>query len=72
MDSSSFCRIPNPADSKSWRIPEFCKTLNGFCGIPVKKSQNVGEIHGFPVRLNNHLLQDFQCRPWGMCGYFLE
>ena len=27
-------------------------------------SQNVREIHGFPVRLKDHLLQDFQCRPW--------
>ena len=32
----SLCRIPNPADSKSWGIPEFRKTLNGFSGIPVK------------------------------------
>ena len=35
-DSSSLCRIPNPADSNSWGIPEFCKILNGFSGIPVK------------------------------------
>ena len=34
--SSSLCRIPNPADSKSCGIPEFCKTLNEFPGIPVK------------------------------------
>ena len=34
-DSSSLCRIPNPADSKSWGIPEICKILNGFSGIPV-------------------------------------
>ena len=32
----SFCRIPEPADSKSWGVPEFCKNLNGFPGIPVK------------------------------------
>ena len=31
-----FCRIPEPADSKSWRIPEFRQNLNGFPGIPVK------------------------------------
>ena len=35
-DSSSFCRIPNLAGCKSWGIPEFCNTLNGFRGIPVK------------------------------------
>ena len=34
-DSSSLCRIPNPADSKSWGIPEIYKILNGFPGIPV-------------------------------------
>ena len=22
--------------------------------------------------LTKHFLQDFQCRPWGVCGYFLE
>ena len=37
-----------------------------------QNSQNFGEIHGFPVKLTKHLLQDFQCRPWGVCGYFLE
>ena len=35
-DSSSLCRIPNLADSKSLAIPEFCKILNGFTGIPIK------------------------------------
>ena len=35
-DSSSFCRISNPTDSKSWEIPKFRMTLNGFPGIPVK------------------------------------
>ena len=35
-DSSSLCRIPNPAASKSRGIPEICKILNGFPGIPVK------------------------------------
>ena len=37
-----------------------------------QNSQNFGEIHGFPVMLSKHFLQDFQCRPWGVCGYFLE
>ena len=50
-DSSSLCRIPNPADSNSSGIPEFCKVLNGFPGI-------VGEIHGIPVRFTQHLLQE--------------
>ena len=35
-DNSIFCRIPNPAHSKSWGIREFCKSLNGFPGYPVK------------------------------------
>ena len=35
-DSGSFCRIPNLTGSKSWGIPEFCNTSNGFRGIPVK------------------------------------
>ena len=35
-ESSSFCRISNPTDSKSWEIPKFRMTLNGFPGIPVK------------------------------------
>ena len=35
-DSSSLCRIPNPADSNFWGIPEFCKILKGFAGIPIK------------------------------------
>ena len=34
--------------------------------------QKFGRIHGIPVGLTEHLLQDFQCRPWGVCGYFLE
>ena len=35
-ESGSFCRISNPTDSKSWEIPKFRMTLNGFPGIPVK------------------------------------
>ena len=34
--SGSLCRIPYPADSKSWGIPEVRNSLNGFPGIPVK------------------------------------
>ena len=35
-DSSNLCRIPNAANSKSWGVPQFCKILNGFAGIPIK------------------------------------
>ena len=28
------------------------------------------DIHGFPVRLIEHFLQDFQCRPWGCVDIF--
>ena len=69
-DSSSFCRISNLADSKSWGIPEFCNTLNGFRGIPVKIHKIWRKIYGFPVMLTKHLLQDFQCRPWGCVDIF--
>ena len=33
-----------------------------------QNSQNFVEIHRFPVRLTEHFLQDFQCRPWGGGG----
>ena len=45
--SSSFCRIPNLAGSKSWRIPEFCSTLNGCRGIPVKIQKILGKFMDF-------------------------
>ena len=35
-DNCSFCRIPEPVESKSRGIPEFHKNLNGFPGILVK------------------------------------
>ena len=58
--TSILCRIPNPADSKSWEIPEFWKILNGFAGIPIKihkilgNSWNSSQVHrafitGFPM-----------------------
>ena len=47
-DNCSFGRIPEPADSKSWGIPEFRKTLNGFPGIPVKIYKILGKG---PVKL---------------------
>ena len=64
-DSSSLCSIPNPADSNSGEFQNFER----FCD---KNSQNIRKIRGIPVRLTEHLLQDFQCRPFGVCGYFLE
>ena len=46
-DSGSWCRIPNPADSKSWGIPEFCNILNGFAGIPIKIHKIFGKFMKF-------------------------
>ena len=46
-DSSSLCRIPNPADSNSWGIPEFCKILKGFAGIPIKIHKMLGKFVEF-------------------------
>ena len=46
-DSSSLFRIPNPADSNSWGIPQFCKILNGFPGIPVKIDKIFGKFMEF-------------------------
>ena len=43
-----------------------------FCRNSDQNSQNFWEIHGIPVRLTGHLLQNFLCRPWGGGGYFLE
>ena len=43
-DNSSFCRIPNLADSEHWGIPEFCKTEWFWCNSG-QNSQNLGEIH---------------------------
>ena len=55
-DSSSFCRIPNLTGSKSWGIPEFY--FEWFSWNSGQNSQNFGEIHGFPVMLTKHFLQD--------------
>ena len=52
-----------PADSESWGIPDF----EWFSMNSGQNSQNFGEIYRIPVRLTEHLLQDFQCRPWGVC-----
>ena len=46
-DSSSLCMIPNPADSKSWRIPEFSKILYGFAGILIKIHKIFGKFVEF-------------------------
>ena len=34
-------------DSKSWGIPEFCKILNGFAGIPIKIHKMLGKYMEF-------------------------
>ena len=46
-DNCSFCKIPEPADSKSCGIPEFRKKLNGFPGIPVKIYKILGKFVDF-------------------------
>ena len=46
-DSSGLCRIPNPACSNSWGIPEFCNILNDFPGIPVKRHKILGKFMEF-------------------------
>ena len=46
-DNCSFCRIPEPTNSKSWGIPEFRKNLNGFPGIPVKIYKILGKFVDF-------------------------
>ena len=73
--SSTVCRNPKPANSKSWGIPEFCKTVNGFPWIPAKI-----------YRISEKFMPDFQSGSlsiyyriskvvhWGGggCEYFLE
>ena len=45
--SSRLCRTPNPADSKSWEIPEFYKIFNGFAGISIKIHKIPGKFMKF-------------------------
>ena len=51
------------------RILEYFKWFSWNSG---QNSQSLEEIYLFPVMLTKHFLQDFQCRPLGVCGYFLE
>ena len=46
-DTNSLFRIQNPADSKSSGIPEFCKVLNRFAGIPIKIHKMSGKFTEF-------------------------
>ena len=46
-DRCILCRIPYPADSTSWGIPEFWKILNGFSGIPIKIHKRLGKFMEF-------------------------
>ena len=64
-DNCSFCKIPEPPDSKSWGFQNFCKTLNGFLGIPVKIYKIWRNL--WISIVTERFLQDFQCRPWGVC-----
>ena len=41
-----------------------------FCWNSNQNSQNFRKIRGIPVRLTEHLLKDFQCRPWGCVDIF--
>ena len=51
--SSSLCRIPYPADSESWGIPEFFKILNGFPGIPGKFMEFLSGSPSIYYRISN-------------------
>ena len=62
-DNSSFCRIPKPDDSKVLRNSRILQDFEWLSWNSCQNSQSLQEIHGFPVRLTEHLLQDFQCRP---------
>ena len=47
---------------------QILQNFEWFSGNSGQNSQNLGEINGIPVRLTEHLLKDFQCRPWGGGG----
>ena len=35
------------SDSNSWGVPEFCKILKGFAGIPIKSHKILGKFVEF-------------------------
>ena len=72
-DSSSLCRIPNPADTKSWGIPEIFKILNGFPGIPAKIHKISRKFRELSIKLTQQFITGFTMSSMGcVCGYFLE
>ena len=70
-DNSRFCRIPNLAHSKYWEFQNFTRLWMIFVKFRWKFQKFWGNSW-FPVKFTKHFLQDFQCRSWGVCGYFLE
>ena len=52
-----------------WEFQNFA-SFERFCWNSDQNSQNVRKIRGIPVRLTEHLLQDFQSRPWGSVDIF--
>ena len=64
MDSSSLCRIPTLLIENLEEFQNFARHLNEFPGIPVKIPNIWGKFMEF---LTRDLLQDFQCRLWGVC-----
>ena len=49
-DSSSLCRIPNPANLKSWGIPEFARFWLVLLEFRSKFTK-FSKIHGIPVKI---------------------
>ena len=70
-DNGSLCRIPNPADSNSWAIPEFCKILKGFAGIPIK-IRKIWENSWNSSQTHRACITGFPMSSMGVCGYLLE
>ena len=52
--------------SNSWGIPQFCKILNGFPGIPVKIDKIFGKFMEFQSGSPSIYYRISQCRP-GVC-----
>ena len=67
-DSSSLCRILNPADSESWGIPKFCKTLNSFSGILVKIHKILGNSSNSSLSIYYRISNVFHGGVWIFSG----
>ena len=57
MQDSKLCRF------KIFENSGILQDFEWLCWNSDQNSQNFGEIHGIPVKLTEHLLQDFQCCP---------